>query len=92
MSFDPETFSLMFKLLLGMIAILLLIWLIAVLTPKLAKLVDKLFGNAKIDKGDSSITLDNGEKYTVRSIYEGESPEEKEPNETNETNINNEKE
>lgn len=79
----------MFKLLLGMIAILLLIWLIAVLTPKLAKLVDKLFGNAKVDKGDPSITLENGEKYTVRSIYEGEAPEDKE---TNDKNINNEKE
>lgn len=91
MSFNPETFSLMLKLLIGMIAILLLIWLIAVFTPKLAKIIDKLFGKAKIDLGDSSITLENGEKYTVRSIFEGERPDEPsaEPQETANNNENN---
>lgn len=88
----------MLKLALGMIGILLLIWLIAVFTPKLAKFVDKVFGKTKIDPGPSSITLENGEKYTVRSVFEGEKtdePTEKtEKSETNESNenINNEKE
>lgn len=62
----------MLKLALGMVGILLLIWLIAVFTPKLAKFIDKVFGKTKIDPGPSSITLENGEKYTVRSVFEGE--------------------
>lgn len=88
----------MLKLALGMIGILLLIWLIAVFTPKLAKFIDKVFGKAKIDPGPSSITLENGEKYTVKSVFEGEKtdePTENTPkNETDENNenINNEKE
>lgn len=76
MSFNKETFDLMLKLALGMIGILLLIWLIAVFTPKLAKFIDKVFGKAKIDPGPSSITLENGEKYTVKSVFEGEKTEE----------------
>lgn len=76
MSFNKETFDLMLKLALGMVGILLLIWLIAVFTPKLAKFIDKIFGKAKIDPGPSSITLENGEKYTVKSVFEGEKPDE----------------
>lgn len=75
MSFNPDTFNIMLKLALGMVAILLIIWLLAVITPKLAKLTDKLLGKAKIDRGESSVTLENGEKYTVMDIYEG-NPEE----------------
>ena len=92
----------MLKLALGMVGILLLIWLIAVFTPKLAKFIDKTFGKTKIDPGPSSITLENGEKYTVKSIFEGEKPDEaaeKAPKSTdngenneNTENINNEKE
>lgn len=98
MSFNKDTFDLMLKLALGMIGILLLIWLIAVFTPRLAKFIDKVFGKAKIDPGPSSITLENGEKYTVKSVFEGEKtdePTENTPkNETDENNenINNEKE
>lgn len=102
MSFNKETFDLMLKLALGMVGILLLIWLIAVFTPKLAKFIDKTFGKTKIDPGPSSITLENGEKYTVKSIFEGEKPDEaaeKAPKSTdngenneNTENINNEKE
>lgn len=66
----------MLKLALGMVGILLLIWLIAVFTPKLAKFIDKIFGKTKIDPGPSSITLENGEKYTVKSVFEGEKPDE----------------
>ena len=76
MSFNKETFDLMLKLALGMVGILLLIWLIAVFTPKLAKFIDKIFGKAKIDPGPSSITPKNGEKYTVKSVFEGEKPDE----------------
>lgn len=89
MSFNKDTFDLMLKLALGMIGILLLIWLIAVFTPKLAKFIDKVFGKAKIDPGPSSITLENGEKYTVKSVFEGEKTDE---NKENTENINNEKE
>ena len=66
MSFNKETFDLMLKLALGMVGILLLIWLIAVFTPKLAKFIDKIFGKAKIDPGPSSITLENGSVLTLR--------------------------
>lgn len=102
MSFNKETFDLMLKLALGMVGILLLIWLIAVFTPKLAKFIDKIFGKAKIDPGPSSITLENGEKYTVKSVFEGEKTEEAAEeapkstdngeNNENTENINNEKE
>lgn len=102
MSFNKETFDLMLKLALGMVGILLLIWLIAVFTPKLAKFIDKIFGKAKIDPGPSSITLENGEKYTVKSVFEGEKPDESAEeaskstdngeNKENTENINNEKE
>lgn len=102
MSFNKETFDLMLKLALGMVGILLLIWLIAVFTPKLAKFIDKIFGKAKIDPGPSSITLENGEKYTVKSVFEGEKPDEAAEeapkstdngeNKENTENINNEKE
>ena len=102
MSFNKETFDLMLKLALGMVGILLLIWLIAVFTPKLAKFIDKIFGKAKIDPGPSSITFENGEKYTVKSVFEGEKPDEAAEeapkstdngeNNENTENINNEKE
>lgn len=95
----------MLKLALGMIGILLLIWLIAVFTPKLAKFIDKVFGKSKIDPGPSSITLQNGEKYTVKSVFEGEKADEAaeeatkstdngktDENNKNTENINNEKE
>ena len=105
MSFNKDTFDLMLKLALGMIGILLLIWLIAVFTPKLAKFIDNFFGKAKIDPGPSSITLENGEKYTVKSVFEGEKTDEAaeeapkgtdngktDENKENTENINNEKE
>lgn len=88
MSFNPDTFNLMLRLALGMIAILLVIWLLAVATPKLAKLTDKLFGKTKIDRGESSVTLENGEKYTVRDIYEGDPENSDEAPDNNETNKN----
>lgn len=86
MSFNPETFNIMIKLAFGMIGILLLIWLMAVLTPKAAKLVDKILGKTNINRGDSSVPLENGETYTVKDIYEGSPTDESkdEPAENNE--------
>ena len=79
MSFNKDTFDLMLKLALAMIGILLIIWLLAVATPKLAKLVDKLLGRVKIDQGASSVpsperVRDNNAsevEYKVYDIYEG---------------------
>ena len=90
MSFNPDTFNLMMKLALGMVAVLLIIWVLAVITPKLAKFTDKLLGKAKIERGDSTVTLENGEKYTVKDIYEG-NPEDSDgtpDNKDKETNQN----
>lgn len=84
MSFNPDTFDLMIKLAVGMVAILLIIFLLAVITPKLSKLVDKLLGKTKIDRGESTVTLPNGEKYTVRDIYDGETSEDTPAKEENE--------
>lgn len=84
MSFNKDTFDLMLKLALAMIGILLIIWLLAVATPKLAKLVDKLLGRVKIDQGASSVpsperVRDNNVyegEYRVYDIYEGTPPDE----------------
>lgn len=86
MSFNPDTFNIMIKLAFGMIGILLLIWLMAVLTPKAAKLVDKIFGKANINKVENTVTLENGEKYIVKDIYKGSPTDEEkeEPAENNE--------
>lgn len=80
MSFNKDTFDLMLKLTLAMIGILLIIWLLAVATPKLARLADKLLGRAKIDQGASFVPSpervrddNNASKgeYRVYDIYEG---------------------
>lgn len=85
LSFNEDTFWLMLKFAGAMIGILLLIWLIALATPKMAKLVDKLLGKANIDQGARSVPSpervednDNGEKpqeYRVYDIYDGTPPE-----------------
>lgn len=89
MSFNKDTFDLMLKLALAMIGILLIIWLLAVATPKLAKLVDKLLGRAKIDQGANSVPSpervrdDNDAskgEYRVYDIYEGTPPDENNEN------------
>ena len=89
MSFNKDAFDVMLKLALAMIGILLIIWLLAVATPKLAKLVDKLLGKARIDQGASSVPIpervqdsnnaSEGE-YRVYEIYEGTPPDEKNEN------------
>lgn len=81
MSFNEDTFWLMLKFAGAMLGILLLIWLIALGTPKMAKLADKLLGKLNIDRGADHVPSpervgdnDNGEKpqeYKVYDIYEG---------------------
>lgn len=79
LSINYETLNLMLKFGGIMMAILLLIWLLAVATPKLAKFIDKLLGRVNIDKGQDSVPIktensDNPteqEVYTVLDIYEG---------------------
>jgi hypothetical protein len=44
MNLNPETLAMMLKFGGAMLGLLLLVWLIALLTPKLAKLIDRLLG------------------------------------------------
>lgn len=66
---NTDALKLMIKFALIMLGFLLLVFVIAVLTPKLAKLVDKIAG--KEDKPSLS-----PEEAAVRSIYDGDIPEE----------------
>ncbi|MCI7349793.1 MAG: hypothetical protein MSH60_03470 [Ruminococcus sp.] len=66
---NTSSLVLMIKFALIMLGLLLLVFVIAVLTPKLAKLVDKIAG--KEDKPSLS-----PEEAAVRSIYDGDIPEE----------------
>lgn len=85
LSFNQDTFSLMLRFAGAMLGILLLIWLIALGTPKMAKLVDKLLGKLHIDQGADRVPSpervgdsDNGVKpqeYKVYDIYEGTPPD-----------------
>lgn len=88
MSFNKETFDLMVTFGLAMIGVLLLIWLLAVATPKMAKLADRLLGR-KEENGGRADAPDpervDGElkgstqaerEYKVYDIYEGTPSEE----------------
>ena len=66
---NMTSLKLMTKFAVIMVGLLLLVFVIAVLTPKLAKLVDKIAG--KEDKPHLS-----PEEADVRSIYDGNAPEE----------------
>ncbi len=68
-----ESLSLMLKFAFAMIGLLLLIWLLAVITPKLAKVIDRMFGRVKIDKGTDTMPVsdDGKEVYKVYDIYDG---------------------
>lgn len=75
----------MLKFGIGMVGILLLIWLLAVATPHIARFVDKLFGKDKPDGSKPERVQDNkndAAEYTVHDIYEG-SPRENENNTEN---------
>ena len=66
---NMTSLELMTKFALIMVGLLLAVFVIAVLTPKLAKLIDKIAG--KEEKPSLS-----PEEATVRSIYDGDIPEE----------------
>lgn len=51
----------------AMLGLLLLVWLIAVLTPKAAKLIDKLAGKPRPERVQDNI---KPEEYEVRSFFE----------------------
>lgn len=68
-----DTVSLMTKFCFAMVGILLLIFVLAVLTPKAAKIVDKLLGKADPNKNTSPARVKDkdGNEYIVHDIYEG---------------------
>lgn len=70
---NMSSLELMIKFALIMLGLLLLVFVIAVLTPKLAKLIDKIAG--KEEKPSLS-----PEEAAVRSIYDGDIPEENKDN------------
>lgn len=59
--------------------IILVVFVIAVLTPKLAKLVDKIAA-----KGKSPARVEDNNFPDVKGIYDGDSPSDKEEEKTNE--------
>lgn len=75
-----ETLTLMIKFGLAMFGILMLVWVLAVLTPKIAKFTDKFLGKIKIDnnshsaqsnKADNAVRDNKKQVYKVYDIYEG---------------------
>ncbi len=88
MSFNRETFELMIKFAGAMLGLLMLVFVLAVVTPKLAKVVDRLLGRIDIDNGNPpSPERVEGEnegstaaekEYKVYDIYEGNPSEENE--------------
>ncbi len=76
---NTDALKLMTKFALIMLGLLLLVFVIAVLTPKLAKLIDKIAG--KEEKPSLS-----PEEATVRSIYDGDIPEENTDNSEDNSN------
>lgn len=76
---NTSSLVLMTKFALIMLGLLLLVFVIAVLTPKLAKLIDKIAG--KEEKPSLS-----PEEATVRSIYDGDIPEENTDNSEDNSN------
>lgn len=51
----------------AMLGLLLLVWLIAVLTPKAAKLIDRLMGKPRPERVEDNI---KPEEYEVHSFFE----------------------
>ena len=68
-----ETLDLMLKFGLAMIGLLLIIWFLAVITPRLAKVVDRIFRRVNVDKDNDTVPLSDGsnDTFTVYDIYEG---------------------
>ena len=76
---NMTSLKLMIKFALIMVGLLLLVFVIAVLTPKLAKLMDKIAG--KEEKPRLS-----PEESAVKSIYDGDIPEENTDNSEDNSN------
>lgn len=76
---NMTSLKLMIKFALIMLGLLLLVFVIAVLTPKLAKLIDKIAG--KEEKPSLS-----PEEAAVKSIYDGDIPEENTDNSEDNSN------
>ena len=76
---NMTSLKLMTKFAVIMVGLLLLVFVIAVLTPKLAKLIDKIAG--KEEKPRLS-----PEEAAVRSIYDGDIPEENTDNSEDNSN------
>lgn len=76
---NTSSLVLMTKFALIMLGLLLLVFVIAVLTPKLAKLIDKIAG--KEEKPSLS-----PEEAAVKSIYDGDIPEENTDNSEDNSN------
>ena len=51
----------------AMLGLLLLVWLIAIFTPKAAKLIDRLMGKPRPERAEDNI---KPEEYEVHSIFE----------------------
>ena len=51
----------------AMLGLLLLVWLIAIFTPKAAKLIDRLMGKPRPERVEDNI---KPEEYEVHSIFE----------------------
>ena len=71
---DYESLALFGKFGGAMLGLLLLVWLIAVLTPKAAVLIDKLAGKPRPERVQDNIDTENNESvpenYKVYSIFE----------------------
>ena len=76
---NMTSLKLMTKFALIMVGLLLLVFIIAVLTPKLAKLIDKIAGKEEKPRLSS-------EEAAVRSIYDGDIPEENADNSEDNSN------
>ncbi len=73
MNINYDTLSIMMKYGLIMTGILLLVFLLAAVTPKLAKFADKILGRVK-----NPLTADNKDESVpfneVHSVYDGSKP------------------
>ncbi|MDR0991422.1 MAG: hypothetical protein LBL87_00790 [Ruminococcus sp.] len=67
MKINVDTFNLMLTFGIAMIGVLLLIFVIAVIVPKLSKWIDRAFGIKSTPPPEVS-----PEDYTVQDIYEGD--------------------
>lgn len=67
MNINYEALTLFGKFGGAMLGLLLLVWLIAILTPKAARLIDKLLGKPRPERVQDNIKPEN---YEVHSFFE----------------------